>query len=458
MIGVFLPGMASDLVLVAGRAVVHLAGVVLLCLAAYALLAPFVLLLRDLSDAGLRNGQVPRSAYRRHRALATRFEAWAHRRVASGKAARLNVANISGTEWPIFSAVFFLWATESLQEAWEARPTGSAIMPKELARGAIEAAVALICDPNHAAWVQRHWGVDYLERENVFYRMLLISGLTSYQKLLGDDRHQALLARQVASLSAELDASPHGLLDDYPGQCYPIDILPAIAAIRRADAVLGTDHTAFAARAQRGFQGSRLDPSTALPAYVADARTGRGLGRARGVGIATMLTWVPALWPDTAQLWYARYEEHFWRRTWLLAGVREFSAAAIGQPAWNLGDVDSGPVLAGFGTAASAFGIGAARANGRFDHAFPLAAEALVASWPLPNGTLLAPRLLSNLADAPYLGEACWLFQMTRTPAPGTPTVAARSLPLVVYCALAAYVGASAMLIWLGYLLFRHAP
>ena len=47
-------------------------------------------------------------------------------------------------------------------------------------------------------------------------------------------------------------------------------------------------------------------------------------------------------------------------------------------------DVDSGPV-------------GAARANGRFDHAYPLSAEMLFACWPLPDGTLLFPRILSGV-------------------------------------------------------------
>jgi hypothetical protein len=50
------------------------------------------------------------------------------------------------------------------------------------------------------------------------------------------------------------------------------------------------------------------------------------------------------------------------------------------------------------------------------DHAGPLAAEMLVSSWPLSNGTLLVPRLLSNAADAPYLGETGILFCLTRQP------------------------------------------
>jgi len=72
------------------------------------------------------------------------------------------------------------------------------------------------------------------------------------------------------------------------------------------------------------------------------------------------------------------------------------------------------------GVAASAFGVGAARKNGRFDRAFPLAAEMLATVGELPNGVLAIPRLLSNLSDAP-----CWrsriLWHSAFSPSEGSP-------------------------------------
>ena len=195
--------------------------------------------------------------------LSPRYEAWAKARVHSGVAAGLGTEDVAGTEWPLFGSVFYLWATESLQEEYEQHPAVASEAPKIYARGAIEAAAALVADPNHAGWVKKYWGDKYLEKENLFYRMLLISALTSYQSLLGDTRYEAMLRGQVESLSRELDESPFGLLDDYPGQCFPIDIVPAIAAIRRADAVLGTDHSAFVARADTRIPGRAT--STSIP-------------------------------------------------------------------------------------------------------------------------------------------------------------------------------------------------
>ncbi len=428
---------------------------ILVLFAIYLFVLPAGILAQDLNDPGLRTGKIPAFAFRWHRSLSQRYQPWAVERVASGQAAQLGTNDISGTEWPIFSSVFYLWASEALQESWEKDPSASSIAPKEYARESIAAAAALVADPNHAAWVRAHWGANYLHHQNLFYRMLLISALTSYQKLSGQDTYEPLLRNQVESLSAELDASPYGLLDDYPGQCYPIDILPAIAAIRRADSVLGSDHSSFVRRALRGFQDTRLDPRTGLPAYVADSKTGRGIGSARGVGISFMLTWAPELWPDTAQQWYKIYTDEFWQPGWALAGFRELPKT-YPYTDWLFIDVDAGPVIAGYSTGASAFGLGATRVNGHFEQAYPLGAQALAVSWPLPDGTLLGPRLLSNLSDAPFVGESALLFSFTRTPISGMVEPADAVLPLSVYAVFLGYLVIAFLYITAAFKRLRH--
>jgi hypothetical protein len=159
-----------------------------------------------------------------------------------------------------------------------------------------------------------------------------------------------------------------------------------------------------------------------------------------------MLIWVPELWPEIAQEWYARYDRYYWQEGWFLAGFREFSEGSS-SPEWFFADVDAGPVIGGYGVAASAFGIGATRANGRFDQAYPLSAEALVASWPLADGTLLGARLLSNLSDAPYLGESALLFTLTRTPLTRLTSVNKGKLPFVVYVGISIYALLGAVII-----------
>lgn len=410
-----------------GNALIRIAGVLLL------LMVPALVVLWDISDPGTRLPQIPRVAWTVHRALTPKIRKWAEGRLGSDRASRLSTADISGTEWPLFGNVFYLLATESLQKAWEANRSLTDTSPKQYAAEAIEATARLVLDPGQAGWVKQHWGDKYLSNEDLFYRMLLISAATSHVQLTGKNRYLPLLREQVESLSAELDRSPHGLLDDYPGQCYPGDVVMAIAMIRRADKVLGTDHRAFVDRALRGFQGRNLDPQGLVP-YAADSRTGDPLGASRGCDNSYVSLFAPGLWPEQARDWYALYAQHYWQHSWTALGFREFPHS-MPDHEWYM-DVDSGPVVAGFGFSACAFGVGAARANGQFEHAFPLTTEMLAMSLPMPDGTLIVPRLLSNGADAPFLGESAILFNLTRLPENGSTVQSGGSIPTLTMLVL----------------------
>jgi len=392
-------------------------GLVILFIACWFFLAPAVLTISNLADPAFRGKEIPRLAWRTHRRLTPRYAAWARERVASSVAGKLSLYDVPSTEWPIFGSVFYLWATEQLQDAWEKDRSLAPVAPAEYARDAAEACVELVLDPVHHTWVRQHWGTNYMHRQNVFFRSLVISALTSYQKLTGNTQHRELLLDQVDSLSAELDASPHGVLEDYPEECYPIDVFCSVACIQRADRVLGTDHGTFIRRSIRGFDGNMLDACGLWP-YSVEAQTGVQYEPSRGVGNSYVLIFAPELWPDRAAQWYDRYEQHFWQRKWWAAGFREFPR---GWPdaEWTY-DVDAGPVIAGYSPAANAFGVAASKVNGRLDHHFTLVSQVLAACWPLPDGTFLGCRILSNAAHAPHLGEACMLFFLTQRPAEGT--------------------------------------
>lgn len=430
---------------------VFLNAVIITTVAVYMFLYPAVLLVVYLNDDGLVKAQTPRFVYQLHQQLSNKMGPWAKERVLAKAATQLGVEDVAGTEWPIFSSVFYLWATENLQHAWEIDHTLSKEAPNKYGADAIKAAIELILDENHATWVKQHWGETYLEKENLFYRMLIISGMTSYQSLTGDNQFEPFLRRQVNSLAKELDDSPYGLLDDYPEECYPVDIVPAIVAIARADRLLNTDHSAMIQRAIRGFSDTRLDSKTNLPAYNVSARTGEAIGGARGVGVSFMTLWSPEIWPATANQWYTDYVLHFWQHSTLFAGFREFPKHVTNKD-WFL-DIDSGPVLNGYGVAASAFGIGAARANDHFEHAYALSAMGLACSWPLPDGTLLTCRLLSNASDAPYVGEAALLFGLSVLPVNtiadmNTHKEIETRTPLLVYIIIFSHLLVAVVLLW----------
>lgn len=165
----------------------------------------------------------------------------------------------------------------------------------------------------------------------------------------------------------------------------------------------------------------------------------------RGIGTSWIAVFAPDLWPDRAARWYDTYEQWFWQERGWASGFREF-ARGRDRLEWQV-EVDAGPVLDGFGTSGSAFGIAAARRNGRLDHAYTLSSQLAAASWTLPDGTALAPRVLSHATAAPYLGEAAIMYFHAVQSAEGVPIVTGGHAPGLAYFGFVVYFGVTAFVV-----------
>jgi hypothetical protein len=115
-------------------------------------------------------------------------------------------------------------------------------------------------------------------------------------------------------------------------------------------------------------------------AHTLDAVTGKsGLpasfvhldGRARDVPRGCALSWtlsvLPRLDPERAKKMYSAYRSTFFSCTAVPCLVREYPPGAERKA-----DIDSGPIIGGYGMAATGFALGAARANGDSATAFKL--------------------------------------------------------------------------------------
>jgi len=359
-----------------------------------------------------------------------RFHSWATDYLESQTAGSLHHNDVAATEWPIFGSVFFLVTAEDLLAGGWVDPTQGRLLE------AMDKAAEIVASPITATWVRTKWGDTYLEQENVFYRMLLILGLSSYENSTGNTQYHEMMSRQRQSLARELTEAPLHLRDDYPDECYPTDVLWAVAAIQRAAQLDGTNHTQLARSLMTTFNGP-IRAVEGLPAFQVDAKSGQILQNARGCGNSGILQFAAELDPPLASLWYHNYESQFWKDTGWMAGFSELPNGS--DPTFM--DVDSGPVLLGLGSVASAFGIGAAKTVGRIDHAAPLTMEAVACSWPTPFGFLVPGFLGKMAADSGCLGEVALLFSMTR-PAYGVERVPFTGhAPGVVWILLFVYAG-----------------
>ena len=367
--------------------------------------------------------------------VAGRYQSWAIGYLESGYARSVDLTNVAATEWPMFGSVFFLVTAEELQKQGKIDARAGKI------RKALETAAAVVVSPGTATWVNAKWGKDYLKKENVFYRMLVILGLSSYERTTGDTRYRALMAEQRAGLADELMAAKYHVLDDYPGECWPNDVVWSVASIQRAAALEGTNHNALARALMTSLDGVlKVD---GLPAFKVDKDSGRVYETPRGCGNSGILPFAAELDADIAARWYREYDARFWKQTTWLAGFTELPRGS----SEHYSDVDSGPVVCEFGSVASAFGIGAAKACGRMDRAVPLTLEAVACSWPTPFGFLLPAAMGKIAVGGGCLAETALLFSMTR------PTCAAKTVPfsgpvpLIVWVMLGAYACVGALLI-----------
>ena len=368
---------------------------------------------------------------------AGRYLSWANTYLNTDYAKSLHHDNIAATEWPIFGSVFFLVTAEDLQTRGKIDAAQGAI------GRAVEKAAQVVASPITGTWVKTKWGNTYLEREDVFYRMLLILGLSSYERITGNTQYHPLVYRQRVTLAKELGKARFHLLDDYPSECYPADMLWAVAAIQRAGRLDGTQHDDLAKSLMATFDGP-LKAKEGLPAFQANAKTGSILQGARGCGNSGILLFAAELDPVVAGRWYDAYDRGFWKDTGWIAGFTELPRDSHAK--WM--DVDSGPVLCGVGSVSSAFGIGAAKTFGRLDRAVPLTSEVVACAWPTPFGFLL-PGLMGRLTVKSWsLGEVALLFSMTR------PARMARTVPFtghtpwIVWLLLFVYLAAGLFMIW----------
>lgn len=393
-------------------------------------LYPAAVIGRLMLDATLRSRGESAQVPRWFEAAAGRYHAWAADYLASQFAKDLHHDDVAATEWPMFGSVFFLVTADDLQARGQIDATRGTL------REAVEKAAEVVASPVTATWVRTKWGETYLDRENAFYRMLLILGLSSYETITGDLRHRPLMSAQRRQLAQELAAAPRHLLDDYPGECYPNDLLWAVTAIQRAARLEGEHHDELAASLMAAFDGP-VRAKEGLPAFQVDSTTGLILQHSRGCGNSGILLFAFELDPAIAARWYHAYETHFWKDTGWVAG---FAEMPHGTQA-DFQDVDSGPVLFGLGSVASAFGIGAAKSAGRLDHAVPLTLEAVACSWPSPFG-FLVPALLGKVAaDSACLGEIALLFSMTRPVRTSAIVPFSGRIPGIVGILFATYAG-----------------
>jgi hypothetical protein len=165
----------------------------------------------------------------------------------------------------------------------------------------------------------------------------------------------------IEALYARVSASASLTIETYPGEAYPADMAAVIGAIGQHARVTGVDRSDFLSRWSANTRDRFVDPESGLLYQSVDPVTGEPSGEPRGSGTAIAVYFLSYADPELSARLYESLADECYREPLGLGfgGVREYPPGTSG-----VGDVDSGPVVFGFGTSATGFSLAGARMNG----------------------------------------------------------------------------------------------
>ena len=226
--------------------------------------------------------------------------------------------------------------------------------------------------------------------------------LASRRTLEEKPEYKPLLAERVNAIAEGLRRNPRLLLESYPNECWMFDHCVALAAMRLADQLDGTDHTAL------------------IRDWVAMAKQ-KLVHRQSGLLVSSFTTDGQHLdGPEGSSLWMAVHclqvvDEDFARDQYERAR-RELGEITLGfgyahewPKSWDgPADIDSGPIIPVFNISAGSSGLAFIGASAFHDDKFlsSLAATLDFAAFPSRSGNRLKYCASNQVGDAALLYAA----------------------------------------------------
>ncbi|MEM7333454.1 MAG: hypothetical protein AAF490_15300 [Chloroflexota bacterium] len=196
----------------------------------------------------------------------------------------------------------------------------------------------------------------------IFYtgwRTYLLGGILLMQD--PDNVNQSQLAQfttNCAAIAEAVSRSPTPFLSAYPSASWPVDMLPAMVALKIHGRLVNDDYEPIIEQWFTQLP-SYLDTNTGLLPHRTQYATGRPLQGARGTSQVLILRFMAELDPAFATGNYNIFRENYVIYRWGLPGVLEYPKGIDG-----IGDVDSGPLLDGVSLSATAVMLGTSRVFG----------------------------------------------------------------------------------------------
>lgn len=306
----------------------------------------------------------------------------------------------------------FMMAAMGFGQTAMARPEGSAARRLNVAR--LETCLDALLSKEARNFDRQSWKDDPLDslhvapgssrdRGHVAYLGYAGLALGLHRMLVPNSRFAEVHDAMARALDRRFVAAQRGFLETYPGEIYPVDNaagLGAIALFARAT------HRPLPAGFKHGMDAIRMrgvDASSGL-LFQAFGLDGRPKDDARGSGTALAAYFLSFADAPTSTALYGAVRAELFRTVLGFGAVLEHSDAAARS------DIDSGPVVLGFGVSATGFALGASRVHADRDAFLALYATANLFGAPFEeNGE-------RRFATGGPLGDAILFAMLTAPP------------------------------------------
>ena len=281
-----------------------------------------------------------------------------------------------------------------------------------------ERCIVRLLEPRLRAFDTKSWGGDAIDglggsADHAAYLGYLNVLLGAHRSAVPDSRFTAVHDRITAHLARRLAASRIGLLQTYPGEVYPVDNCAVAASIALHDRVTGTDaNAALLADWRRRLDQRWTDPESGLLFQAVHADDGRPLDAPRASG-TTLGVYLLSFWDaDLSHRLYRPVRANCAAAPLGFGAVREYPPRLRGKRGGRglRGDIDSGPVVFGFGVSPTGFLLAGCRIHGDAEYFRRLWASAWLAGAPHRSGDRV-----SFVSGGP-LGNAILFAMVTARP------------------------------------------
>ena len=198
------------------------------------------------------------------------------------------------------------------------------------------------------------------DRGHAAYLGYMNLALGLHRALVPDSRFAGMNDRISDALARRVALSPHGILETYPRETYPVDNAAVLGSLLQHARATGADHAAATVPMLARFQKVWRNPANGLLYQSLDPHDGRPLDPGRASGTTLAAVFLAYGETNVSRDLYQRAKAGCFDTLLGFGFANEYAHGAEGGG----GDIDSGPLIFGISPSATGFLLASARRFG----------------------------------------------------------------------------------------------